>query len=203
MTLYRQYAGFELEKPLDYNPGEIFLISDLHLGHANIIRYCSRPFVPSDVIEMDRTLIKNWNYSVSHDDHVYFLGDLRYGKEARQESEYGALLNGTITFVTGNHDRNSGSVAPFIHLTYKGQEFLLIHDPNDAPDDFAGWIIHGHHHNNELRAFPFIDPISKRINVCVEVIGYCPVSLEEIYQTIHERVLPSGKPLFLRYSYVD
>ncbi|MFZ0005589.1 MAG: 2'-5' RNA ligase family protein [Methanoregula sp.] len=203
MTLYRRYAGFELKGPLDHDPGEIYLISDLHLGHTNIIRYCSRPFVPSDVIEMDRTLITNWNYSVSQGDHVYFIGDLRHGREACLESEYRALLNGTITFVAGNDDRNTESAVQSVHLTYEGREFLLLHDPNDAPAGFSGWIIHGHHHNNDLCASPFIDPISKRINVSVEVIGYCPVSLKEICQTIRERILPSGKPLFLRYSYVD
>ena len=33
----------------------------LHLGHANIIRYCSRPFLFADPGEMDRVLIRNWN----------------------------------------------------------------------------------------------------------------------------------------------
>ena len=95
------------------------------------------------------------------------------------------------------------SAIPFIYLTYEEQEFLLLHDPTDAPASFSGWIIHGHHHNNDLRAFPFIDPNAKRINVSAEVIGYSPVSLKEICQTLRERVLPSGRPLLLRYPYID
>ncbi|MGA2105284.1 2'-5' RNA ligase family protein [Methanoregula sp.] len=203
MALYRQHAGFELKGQTIHDPGEIFLISDLHLGHVNIIRYCSRPFVPSDVAEMDSILIANWNYSVSDENYVYFLGDLRYGREARLASEYCELLNGKITFVSGNHDGTIKSAIPFIYLTYEEQEFLLLHDPTDAPASFSGWIIHGHHHNNDLRAFPFIDPNAKRINVSAEVIGYSPVSLKEICQTLRERVLPSGRPLLLRYPYID
>ena len=85
LALYRKSAGFELSAPVVHGPNEIFLIADLHLGHENIIRYCSRPFVPADVAEMDRVLVANWNYSVAPDDRVFFLGDLRYGRNARPE----------------------------------------------------------------------------------------------------------------------
>ena len=34
-------------------------ISDLHLGHANVIKFDGRPF--ADVDEMDRMLIEMWN----------------------------------------------------------------------------------------------------------------------------------------------
>jgi calcineurin-like phosphoesterase family protein len=202
MGLYRKAVGFELSGPVLHPPGEIFLISDLHLGHVNIIRYCSRPFIHTDVSEMDSVLINNWNYCVSESDCVYFLGDLRYGRNARPETEYRALLKGDITFVAGNHDRSLGMTVPSATLTCEGMGFLLVHDPEDAPAGYAGWVIHGHHHNNDLRAFPFIDPIRKRINVSAEVIGYCPVSLQEICQTLRDTVIPSGEPLLLRYPYV-
>ena len=200
MARYRLSAGFELPDPVPHHTGEIFLISDLHLGHANIIRYCSRPFVPTDVSEMDRVLVNNWNYTVSPDDRVYFLGDLRYGRGTRTEKECRSLLNGTVTSIRGNHDQNTGETVSSVRITCDCMEFLLVHDPNNAPAGYAGWVIHGHHHNNDLRAFPYIDPVARRINVSAEVIGYCPVSIREICQTLRETVLPSGKPLLLRYS---
>ncbi len=50
-----------------------FYISDLHLGHYNVIKMCNRPF--SSVEEMDETLINNWNAAVHDEDDVYILGD--------------------------------------------------------------------------------------------------------------------------------
>jgi calcineurin-like phosphoesterase family protein len=151
---------------------------------------------------MDRVLVNNWNYTVSPDDRVYFLGDLRYGRGTRTEKECRSLLNGTVTSIRGNHDQNTGETVSSVRITCDCMEFLLVHDPNNAPAGYAGWVIHGHHHNNDLRAFPYIDPVARRINVSAEVIGYCPVSIREICQTLRETVLPSGKPLLLRYSYI-
>ncbi|MFA6362581.1 2'-5' RNA ligase family protein [Methanoregula sp.] len=203
LALYRRSAGFELSAPVVHGPDEIFLIADLHLGHANIIRYCSRPFDPSDVAEMDLVLIDNWNYHIAPSDRVFFLGDLRYGREARPETEYRTRLNGNITFVAGNHDTSfSVGTVPMANLTCDGILFLLVHDPADAPKNFDGWIIHGHHHNNDLRAFPFIDVAKKRVNVSAEVLGYCPVSLQEICRIIREQASRSGEPLLVRYPYV-
>jgi len=200
---YRKSAGFELSAPVAHGPDEIFLIADLHLGHANSIRYCSRPFVPSDVIEMDKVLIANWNYCIAQRDRVFFLGDLRYGRDACPSSKYRALLNGNITYISGNHDTSfSGDTVPMAELTFEGIRFLLVHDPADAPENFDGWIIHGHHHNNDLRMFPFINVAKKRINVSAEVLGYYPVTLQEICRIIRELVSQSKESLLLRYPYV-
>jgi calcineurin-like phosphoesterase family protein len=202
LALYRKSAGFELSCPVVHGPDKIFLIADLHLGHANIIRYCSRPFVHEDVAVMDRVLIANWNYCIAPKDRVYFLGDLRYGRDARSEAEYRALLNGNITFIAGNHDTLFSTVTvPKAELTCDGIRFLLVHDPADAPADFDGWVIHGHHHNNDLRAFPFIDIAGKRVNVSAEVLGYAPVSLREICRIIREQE-KAVETLLLRYPYV-
>ena len=37
---------------------KVWFIADLHLGHANVIKYSKRPF--SDVHEMNETLIHNY-----------------------------------------------------------------------------------------------------------------------------------------------
>lgn len=49
-----------------------FFVLDTHLGHANIIRYCKRPF--ADVLAMDEALIANWNAVVRPDGNFRPVG---------------------------------------------------------------------------------------------------------------------------------
>ncbi len=47
-------------------------ISDLHFGHANILKFDNRPFRNTE--EMETALIENWNSTVSAGDTTYILG---------------------------------------------------------------------------------------------------------------------------------
>jgi calcineurin-like phosphoesterase family protein len=200
---YRQKAGFECRDPAPVHPSSVFVISDLHLGHANIIRYCSRPFLFSDPAEMDHVLLKNWNYTVAPADRIYHLGDIRYGKGAPPFRQYRPRLHGQITFITGNLDGQDLESIHSVLVRHQGMDFLLIHDPADAPPDFSGWVIHGHHHNNNLRQYPFLDFLHQRVNVSCEVTGYIPVSLDEIVARILEGERTGrSTPVLLRYPHV-
>ncbi|AIJ05417.1 hypothetical protein JH146_0568 [Methanocaldococcus bathoardescens] len=163
--------------------GKIYLISDTHFNHANIIKYCNRPF--SNVEEMNKTLIKNWNNIVRDKDIVYFLGDFVLSKNKIEKAkELMKSLNGKIIFIKGNHDKFGEK---FKVIEYKGYKFMLIHNPDSSYTfNFDGWIIHGHHHANHLDEYPFINPKRKRINVSVEVIDYKPVSLDLIIKLIEK-----------------
>jgi calcineurin-like phosphoesterase family protein len=202
LRLYRHRAGFERLDPRFSDPGDIFLISDLHLGHANIIRYCARPFFFSDIREMDHVLIKNWNYTISPDNLVYYLGDLRYGRDGDSAGYYRNKLRGRITFIQGNHDIREPGGQPLTILEHGGLRFCLVHDPADAPERFEGWVIHGHHHNNNLRSYPFVNFECRRINVSAEVLGYVPVTLDHICSLIQERLSGTDRtPILLNYAY--
>ena len=50
-----------------------YATADPHLGHANIIRYCKRPF--KNVKEMNEKIIKNFNDILKEDDVLYCVGD--------------------------------------------------------------------------------------------------------------------------------
>jgi calcineurin-like phosphoesterase family protein/2'-5' RNA ligase len=198
---FRHHAGFEHQDPEHSDPDDVFLIADLHLGHANIIRYCSRPFLFSDSREMDHVLIKNWNYTIASKTRIYCLGDLRYGQGAEPATQYRKRLRGDIVFIRGNHDDPETGTVSSMETEYENLKFLLIHDPADAPPSFDGWVIHGHHHNNDLRHYPYMNFTGRRVNVSAEVIGYKPVSLREIVQRIRGReVSGDSTPILFRYA---
>ncbi len=184
LRAFRRASGMECTSMQPKNPDDIFVISDLHLGHANIIRYCSRPFRYSRTDEMDSVLVQNWNAVISPDTPVYHLGDLSYGTNAQPMGYYTKQLEGNVTYLAGNHDDAVVGTTTSAIIDYHGFRFLLIHDPADAPPAFDGWIIHGHHHNNDLATFPFLDMKNRRVNVCAEVVGYVPVPLSEICSLI-------------------
>lgn len=201
---YRKYAGFELTTPDPAEPGDILLIADLHLGHANIIGYCSRPFRAGDTETMNRVLIGNWNARCTEHTRICHIGDLCYGPHARSPQEYYSLLRGDAIYISGNHDRPDPGLAPSVIMEHEGMQFCLVHDPADAPDGFEGWIIHGHHHNNDLSSYPFIDFVHRRINVSAEVIGYVPVSLSVICETIRDHAKTgTDNPVLLNYPHIS
>lgn len=166
----------------------IWVTSDHHYDHANIIKYCHRPF--RSVRQMNVVLRRNWNATIRPDDMVYFVGDMSFGRSSRSPRWWLKRLNGRKIYIKGSHDRGIrlSSVIPgvsrvseFEHVTVDGLEFLVVHDPFDVvADGWDGWVIHGHHHNTK----PFFDFREKRINVSVEATGYKPVSLARIIDAV-------------------
>lgn len=166
-----------------FSQKKIFITSDLHLGHANIIRYCNRPF--RNVDHMNKVLISNWNNSIRKNDTVYFLGDLAYGRGSRSTDYWLTQLNGNIIFIKGSHDRsNKIKFHETYTIEYKGISFFLSHEPEKVPKGWKGWAICGHHHNNRLQEYPFIDRTNRRINISTELTNYKPVDMNEIIARI-------------------
>ena len=79
----------------------IWITSDTHFNHYNIIEYCNRPF--SNVDEMNKELIKRWNSVVKKNDKVWHLGDFFLGKKD-DAADIISHLNGNIYLIKGNHD---------------------------------------------------------------------------------------------------
>lgn len=156
----------------------IYLVSDLHLDHDNIIKYCHRPF--PNVNEMNRLLVRNWNEVVKNHDKVYFLGDLCSVRKHRPPRYWLKRLKGEKVLIKGSHDRNITHAKRYKILNYNGYKFLLVHNPNRIPFKFDGWVIHGHIHNNSMYKYPFINGVRKTINVSVELVDYRPISIDTI-----------------------
>jgi calcineurin-like phosphoesterase family protein len=183
-----------------------FWTSDLHFGHANIIRYCHRPF--ADVETMDRALVDRWNAVVTADDEVWVLGDVAMGPI---DHSLGLVreLAGRKVLVTGNHDRcwsgHGAKALPWVdryreagfdeilhgavETTLGGRDILCSHFPyrgdshdeerflEHRPADTGKVLLHGHVHDR-WRA------CDRQINVGVDVWDYRPVSDDEILAVI-------------------
>jgi calcineurin-like phosphoesterase family protein len=157
-----------------------FFTADTHFGHANIIKYCTRPFATSK--EMDAAMIKNWNETVKQDDEVYHLGDFVFVKTYTKALEILVRLNGRIHFVWGNHDNdelktsavfNSSQYAAEIELD--GHHITLCHYPMAAwnHSHHGSLMFHGHTHGSTPK-------IPNRFDVGVDVCGFKPVTLQEL-----------------------
>lgn len=163
---------------------KVFVTADLHLGHANIINYCNRPFKSVD--EMNETLIRNWNETVGEDDRVFVLGDFGLGSRAKI-IEWGRQLNGRNVLIYGNHDHHKPKTyyeAGFEHVSrwplVIQNEYLLTHAPFEISQidkslDFIN--IHGHVHER-IDLAPTVSSTSAC--VCVERWDYRPVELEQL-----------------------
>lgn len=153
---------------------KIFIISDTHFHHENIIKYSNRPF--KSVEEMDKEIIKRWNNKVGKEDIVLHLGDFALGSE-KEVKELKDSLNGTIFLLKGNHDHKILRKAEFIIIkgTLEIGNLIFSHNPLKKEDIPKGFInIHGHIHEKESL---------HGINVSVDKTNFEPIELESLNQT--------------------
>jgi len=173
---------------------DLFL-SDLHLGHGNIIRLCERPF--ASVEEMDAALIENWNRKVKKEDVVYVLGDVVWDK--RKVAYYMEQLAGRKILITGNHDvgwakreecqRYFELVAPYLELRLDGHPITLCHYPllewnfsREEEKKRLGYLIHGHIHNRVSEEYLPLFLRFNALNAGADVNGFAPVSFAELME---------------------
>lgn len=159
----------------------IFFTSDLHLHHANIIRYCQRPF--ESVEEMDYVLIDNWNSVVKPEDSVWVLGDFSMSGDKVFLNRTLDRLNGTKFLVAGNHDSKPckssdkwREVHTLTHITEGGQILVLCHYAMRVwyKSHCGSWHLYGHSHGN----LPEENNLS--FDVGVDSWNYTPVSFDQI-----------------------
>lgn len=142
--------------------GKNFYISDLHFGHANIIKFDNRPF--DNLEQMHRILIKNWNDKVSNEDTVYILGDFCWQTE-QEWIELLKQLKGKKVLILGNHDiKNPTSklkkmfldIKPYKEITDNGKRVIMSHYPMPM---YRGaynpniYMLYGHVHNTREEDF--------------------------------------------------
>ncbi len=182
-----------------------YFTADQHFGHANIIKYCDRPF--ADVAEMNRVMVELWNDIVRPTDEVWVLGDVAMGNRSETLRCVGGL-HGRKILLPGNHDtcwrghrKGAGKRSLYLEsgferivdeevtLELAGLPVLLSHFPyrNDGPSDESyarfrpadegGWLLHGHVHETWLKC-------ERMINVGVDVWDFRPASADRIEDLI-------------------
>lgn len=177
----------------------IWLYSDSHWDHRNIINYCHRPY--SSVEHMQQEMLSNINSVVKPDDELWCLGDFAFS-EKTVPYILGQLNVNDKYLVSGNHCKT--------HPMHKGWEkarerylqygftgvyqevhnwhgFLVNHFPYHQSDQydkkFTGWrpkdtgefLLHGHDHRTpETR-------LRERMLDCgVDGNNYFPINLDEV-----------------------
>lgn len=157
----------------------VFVISDTHFGHKNILNFEaeSRPF--ATIEEHDGELVRRWNSVVKKNDTVWHLGDVLFGEHSFDTLK---RLNGVKHLVMGNHDHYP--IARYVeHFNkilgaVKLQDCILSHVPVHTSQlrRFKA-NIHGHLHSKTLD-----DP--RYINVCAEHWNLTPVLLDTVLHTL-------------------
>lgn len=163
---------------IEFDASHLWLTSDLHLGHDNIIKHSNRPFANAD--EMDEVLIANWNNLVQPDDDILVLGDFFLGNPIRIPKIM-ARLNGGVHLLRGNHDkwlRNKGMASYFASVerlaeirvfdpeTGKHQPITLCHYALRTwkQSHYGSWNLHGHSHGT-------LPPIGRQMDVSVDAVA--------------------------------
>ena len=173
---------------------KIYLISDTHWLHDNIIGYCDRPE------DHQRLMIKNWNDTVREEDIIFHLGDIAAGMKGREDLliKIFSKLKGHKHLIKGNHDRKPDQwyidnlgfesveqslVMGDILLCHypirtneysKSKEVLKVEDLKRTIEKFdIKHIIHGHVHQRTT-------DLPNHYNVSVEAIDYTPIEINDL-----------------------
>lgn len=162
---------------------DIWLTSDTHFGHKNILTFedkIGKPVRPfCSVEDMNETIIENWNSVVKAGDKVYHLGDVFFGPK-EDFAKLWPRLNGSKRLVVGNHDDvkwlSAGGFFKKVMLwrIFKEHGLILSHVPmNQSCFRDSEINVHGHTHQQGSPEGPYK-------SVCVEMTNYKPVNIEEL-----------------------
>ena len=181
-------AWGDLLKVWRTSPEKIWIWSDLHLGHHNIIKYCNRPFY--GVANMDSSMLSNASCVPDNDPDIWliFVGDVGMWREGGESiAEFVQLCPGRKALILGNHDFQGfghpksleewqatgfDAVASSLELPAQkeGKKLWLTHYPLASSLISSSVLnVHGHTHDRLLEG-PFV-------NVCVENQDYAPARL--------------------------
>lgn len=89
----------------EWRTGDVYVTSDLHVGHERIIELCERPY--RDVGEMNDALLEGINSTVGSKNTLVIVGDIVMGKLEYNMRLLRRIKAARIWLLPGNHDRFS------------------------------------------------------------------------------------------------
>jgi calcineurin-like phosphoesterase family protein len=155
----------------------VFIVTDTHFGHENVIKYENRPE------NFNELIMKYWTEMVHPDDIVIHLGDVAF-TTSDCWPDYIPKLPGRKILVKGNHDKKSwiwymkngfDFCCDTFSLRYYGKHILFTHIPVRYIPVTYDLNIHGHVHTKRKKFL-----VEKQIAVRLEENQYKPVLLSSI-----------------------
>ena len=162
----------------------VYVISDLHLGHKNILEFSGKYRDWADsVLEHDHILIeKIRSVCCSKRDILYILGDVCFDLEKLEMLDE---IPAKKILVRGNHDKFPMEVYSKYFESVQGimnyKKHWLTHAPIHPQELRGRKNVHGHVHFNSIMKSQYTQEYDENyINVCVENTGGYPVNFEDI-----------------------
>lgn len=199
-----------------YPPEKVYITSDLHLFHTNIIQYCNRPFEfsPKGCSEMNEFILKRFD-ELPEDCLIWNLGDVYLNLHLEESKIMNDMMrmkkNRKMCLILGNHDLRAKKkpypnyVEYFKHLgfdeVYKGplqlENMIFSHEPVLIESGSGLINIHGHIHEKKVTEEYFLgehnDMYPKKkvnpenyINVCMDANDFRILKLNEILKGIEK-----------------
>jgi len=189
--------------------GKVYITSDTHYGHKNIVRGTTNwrtqdGEVPVDstrdfqtIEQMNERLIDGINHFVGQDDTLIMLGDVSFGGFDNIGIFLERLVCHNIHLILGNHDHHIDrnydfvqkrflSVQHYLEVNIEGKDFVLCHYPLQSWNGLNKGVIHlhGHVHLGPNRKFGN----GKRLDVGVDGNGMDPYSISDIIKMMDKRL---------------
>lgn len=172
---------------------DFHIISDTWFGRPQILQIANRAKF-SNIDDMNKFMIREWNKKVAKDDLVIHLGNFAWDPvTARNVLK---KLNGIIIFLLGNSDdallevidefNEKAYISEMQIIELTNHDAVISHYPLSYwPGKDTGTIhLHGHmvySHKTDLR-------VDRRINACCDFWSYSPVKYSTLKDIVYGKI---------------
>lgn len=178
---------------MEYTMSRILIGSDLHLGHANILKF-REGF--SSLEEHNEIIYDNFASAVSKRDTLLLLGDVAFTEYWNSKI---AEINCKKVLVMGNHETDRQVSLKSLVVTYDKIHALttrrncwLSHCPIH-PQEFRGKQLNIHGHLHTYKVLDGQEEDVRYVNVSVDQTNFKPLDFQEVYAYGIERLTAKFK----------